>query len=90
MAAPEGPRIARQVLDEANVSASDREMFIDSLKSFLTTDSPELDLETADQLAAWGESHRGIVTRAGSVLTDFLRSDLPSMLFFPILRGFML
>jgi hypothetical protein len=72
MAAPESPTIARQVLDEANVSLAVRETFLDLLKSFLTTDSPELDLGMADQFAVWGESLTHIVSHL------FNRARVPS------------
>lgn len=72
MAALDLPSAARRALDEANVSVGDRLVFIDSLKSFLTSDSTDLDLGAEHPLAVWGESLSHIVSYL------FSRARVPS------------
>jgi hypothetical protein len=72
MAALDLPSAARGALDEASVSVADRLVFIDTLKSFLTSDSTDLDLGAEHPLAVWGESLSHIVSYL------FARARVPS------------
>jgi hypothetical protein len=52
-----GPSAAREFLDDADIPASARGEFLDSLNAFLTTDAPTLSVtEDVAQLTVWGQT----------------------------------